>query len=132
MKNRSVGVTFFGVCVIFFAFSLMGDVIEVIKYDIRYSAGNMVSILTYLGWIIVAFFLINLISGIFSLKNWARLMCIWGSVLFSAWGIVCFYTSLNPLRFVGLGEIGYLIYSIEAFVPTMIFLTRPKVKKQFE
>ena len=108
-----------------------GDVVDVIRHDVTFATGNMISMSAYLGWALVIVMLINITTGIFRLKKSSLNMCLWGSIVFTAWAITCFFSSLNPLRFMGIGEIGYLVYALIFIVPSGIFLTRPKVKKQF-
>ncbi|GEM_PF-5946088 len=162
-KKRSVGITAYGIFLVLFALYLTGGIYRSVKVDIGCLTSDkvMVSmagsdsfyefvprtkdnekvimdkipfmILDYLLWLGIVFILIILAIGIFKLKNWARLMSLWGSILLSVWFIVCGSGSFYyPLNLHGADLLLFWIYAVIIIVPAVIFLTRAKVKGQFK
>lgn len=126
-KKRPLGVIIFAILFILVPLSV---VIEFIKEVPSYGFRELVP--TYFGPFILSVFLIVLSIGIFKLKEWARAICVWGSILFFIWGWSCFLVGWNPLKVMGLGELFYIIYPTIIGIPTLFYFTRPKVKEQFK
>jgi len=126
-KKRPRGVVIFA---ILFMLVPLNVVIEFIGEVPFYGFRELVP--TYFGPFISSVFFIVLSIGIFKLKEWARAICVWGSILFFIWGWTCFLVGWNPLGVMGLGELVYIIYPTIVGIPTLFYFTRPKVKEQFK
>lgn len=130
-KKRSIGVTVFGFLIVIFALFPV-----VILFRAFIEPLRKVSFGGAFMYIAMALALFFLALGIFRLKNWARVICLWLSYI---WGLAVIsigfslgtglYLLSKPTEFVVLG---ILFYALIIFVPIIFFLHHPNIKKQFK
>ena len=99
-KKRSIGVTIFAMLL------LVPLVYITITYINEARYWGAIKLLPVYAWnFLIGIALVFLSVGIFKLKNWARLICVWGSAAFFAISWLCGLTGLNPLGLIGLAHI---------------------------
>ena len=126
-KKKSVGVTIFGYSFFIYPFWIFMELIDEGRF---LTFSELMGIEFYI-LLSSCVSIIAIAIGILRLQNWARLICVYGSILFLIWGLYCGFSDANPFNFVGLAELCYFIYPLIISVPLLIFFTRPKVKEQF-
>ena len=126
-SKRSVGVTVLGILLLIpVPYTLIGFISGLRYFTFRELLPS------YAGWFFLSVLFAIISGGILKRQHWAWVVCLWGSIglMLVVW--LCVLTPWNPLGVVGLGGLTYVIYPNGLGIPMIIFLTRPKVKAQFE
>ena len=127
-KKRSAGVIILAAVLLLFAiFPVIILSRAFISPDFNVSGGNTSM------YFVIALALVFLSIGVLRLKNWARVICLWISYL---WGLAVISIGFNnALDAGGAGTdvviLGVLFYVLIVFIPIILFLRHPQVKRQF-
>lgn len=125
-KKASYGIILFGIFLILYALIVVSFIESMLL--------KVAPVLSIFSNVVNGILFTILLIGFFRLKKWARLAWLMISVFFLLLGWICILTNglFNPLGLEGLGCLAYIIYPNGFGIPTIVFLTRYKVKEQFK